>query len=163
MVFLHSNQTVTKTTCWRLYLVNECQPWCQSSTNVWKQTMVKCLKRPHITAAPALLGVVRNTGSWGLLSKFDVDEILNVIPIYRKISEIPVEVKDKLNSQRLGLFCLLWFYNLVFIFIPRKLDNQKNKPGRCRGLEWTFRALSPSEYMFPSLYNRCLMLFGTID
>lgn len=47
--------------------------------------LVKCLKRPHITAAPARLGVVRNKGSWGLLSKFDVDEILNVIPTYRKI------------------------------------------------------------------------------
>ena len=87
MVSLHSNQTVTKTTCWRFAIVSGMN----ASHDVrllqmfGNKLMVKCLKRPHITAAPARLEVVRNKGSWGLLSKFDVDEILNVIPTYRKI------------------------------------------------------------------------------
>lgn len=79
------------------------------------EPMVKVPKRPHVTAASALLGVVRNTGSLGLLSKLDVDENLNVIPTYGKILDIQMGVKDKINSQRLGLFCLLRFYNVALI------------------------------------------------
>jgi hypothetical protein len=77
MVSLYSNGTVTKTTCWRFAIVSG-----DSNTDVrdlqmfGNKLIVKDLKRTHITAVAAPLGVVRNTSSSGLLSKFHVDEIL---------------------------------------------------------------------------------------
>lgn len=97
-----------------LYLMNAV-PDVRDPQMFGNEPMVKGPKRPHVTAASAPLGVVRNTGSLVLLNKLDVNENLNVIPTDGKILDIQVGVKDKINSQRLGLFCLLQFYNLALI------------------------------------------------